>query len=83
MNTKRQYAASIWLSDETWWITGGYEYDSRTTHSSTEMYYASTRQFVPYIDLPVPMQYHNIVNINATHTAVLYGNTQAMSSLDR
>ena len=39
--------------------------------NSTEVYDASAGQFVPYIDLPMPMQSHNIVNINATHAVAL------------
>lgn len=83
MNVKREYAEAVRLSDEMWWITGGIDHYLGTTHSSTEMYHASTKQFVPYVDLPVPMDHHNIVNINATHTVVLYGYTQEIYSFDR
>lgn len=49
-----------------WWVTGG-------ETISTELYDDTTRQFYSYVDLPKTMSYHNMVNINDTHTVILGG----------
>ena len=71
MNEIREYAKAVWLSDELWWITGGFDDYTGTSQDSTELYHTVTKQFVPYVDLPIPMRSHNIVNINSTHTVAI------------
>ena len=71
MNEAREYAKAVWVSDDLWWITGGFDNAEGNSLSSTELYDASARHFVPYVDLPTPMHSHNMVNINATHTVAV------------
>ena len=71
MNEVREYAKAVWISDDLWWITGGFDNYEGSSLNSTELYDASERKFSPYIDLPTPMHSHNIVNINSTHTIVI------------
>merc|ERR1711860_30805 len=76
MNEKRAYSGAIMLSDEQWWVVGGYNGSSRV--DSTEVYDATTKQFTPSIDLPQAMAYHNIFHINDTHIGLL-GPTDTLS----
>ncbi len=55
-----------------WWVTGGYN-DDDLQLQSTELYDADTMTFAPYVDLPRPVAYHNLVNINDTHMIMLGG----------
>ena len=72
MTEARAYAASAQFGDTgLWWITGG-ENDNGVTES-TEIYDGATEQFTPFVDLPVPMYGHNLVNINNTHMVALGG----------
>ena len=69
MNEKRGYAAAIMLSDEQWWVTGGY--NGIDLLDSTEVYDVTTKQFTQSINLPISMRFHNIFHINDTHIGLL------------
>ena len=72
MNRERGFAAAIMLSDEQWWVTGGYNNeDGYQYFDSTEVYDVTTKQFTQSINLPNPMRYHNIFHINDTHIGLL------------
>ena len=71
MNKPRIDAASAWITDEEWWVTGGFQYENYERMRSTEVYDASTREFEPYVDLPVAANRHNLVNVNETHTVLV------------
>jgi len=69
MNEKRVDAAAIMLSDEQWWVTGGF--NDNGVLDSTEVYDVTTKQFTPSINLPTEMDEHNIFHINDTHIGLL------------
>ncbi len=52
--------------------------------SSTELYLTSTGEFVPYVDLPLAMNSHNVMRVNDTHAALTQGSEdQGVFLLDR
>ena len=83
MNEAREYAKAVWLSDDLWWITGGFDNYEGNSLSSTELYDVSARKSVPYLDLPTPMHSHNIVNVNATHTVAVDEYDEDIYIIDR
>ncbi len=83
LNVKRQSAAAIRLSDDLWWITGGHDPYTKENHMSTELYYASRKQFELYVDLPRAMYQHNMVKINQTTTLVFDPLDKDIFSFDR
>ena len=70
MTVKRAWAKGVKLSEELWWIVGGYS-GSGGVQRSTEIYNATSGLFSSYIALPISMNYHNIFNINETHVALI------------
>lgn len=69
MNSERTASSSIRLSEDQWWITGGYDQNGRT--KSTEVYEANSNSFNDFVDLPEETYFHNIVNVNQTHLALV------------
>ena len=69
MTITRVWAKGVKLSEDLWWIVGGNS--GNEVLKSTEIYNATSRQFSQYIDLPIPMYFHNIFNINQTHVALI------------
>ena len=66
MREERTLAAAVSLSDDHWWITGG-----RYKMNSTEVYDENLNSFSDFVDLPQRMEYHEIWNLNQTHTVLI------------
>ena len=76
----RRHSAAVKISEDEWWITGG---DDSGDVNSTEIFQASTKQFVPYIELPKTMYEHNIFSINDTHFALIDSGPEDVYIFDR
>ena len=66
--------ASVQLTPDIWWITGGQGGDSDPEFNTTEVYSNSNGHFTSYVNLPRPASFHNLVAINETHFVFLGGN---------
>ena len=66
----RTEAAAVQMTSNTWWVTGGSNGSSLL--ATTEMFTAG-QGFAPYVDLPQPKYYHNLVKVNETHIMLLGG----------
>ena len=71
MTSLRYAAAAVRFSDDLWWVTGGY--DGISDQQSTELYNATDKTWYPYVDLPKPMVFHNLVSVSDTHVILLGG----------
>ena len=71
MTTSRKSAYSAIIHGK-WWITGGYN-GVEDLLSSTEIYEADMNIFKRYLDLPMPMEYHNILAVNSSTVIILGG----------
>ena len=70
MTQGRKYAKGLKLSDELWWVTGGYV-SGPSFLQSTEVFNVSSNEFKPYLDLPQAFEYHNVFTMNETHVAIV------------
>ena len=43
MTAVREYAKAAWISDDLWWVTGGFDNYRGESLNSTELYNASTK----------------------------------------
>lgn len=79
MNTRRSFGVSSKFenNDDLWWITGGD--GDPSAGDTTEMYSESAKQFDNGIDLPKSLYFHEMVNLNNTHTVVLGDDTPSSS----
>ena len=66
---QRNYAVST-VVQETWWTTGGF---IGLYLKSTEVYDYVTSDFAPFMDLPAPRDFHNLVKINESFIMLLGG----------
>ncbi len=68
--------------EDIWWVTGGWNGE---TINSTEVYTVDDNDFEFGVDLPRPLGYHNLVNVNNTHMVVLggYDVTNLVFMIDR
>ena len=73
MVSPRLSAAAAQFTADLWWVTGGHHNGS--TLDTTELYNANTGAFASYVDLPKPMEAHNVVALNETHMVLLGGHS--------
>ncbi len=64
--------------DDLWWVTGGR--NGTVVSASTEMFSESANQFTFKSYLPIELEFHEMVNINNSHTIVL-GDETATSNV--
>ena len=71
MNMKRNNAAGAMFEgdDDNWWITGGSDGDN--VLNSSEIFNVMDNTFSMGIEIPLPLNHHNLVNVNNTHMVLL------------
>lgn len=65
--------ASVELTPDLWWITGG-QASGTFEFNSTEVYSYSSGTFTSYVNLPRGASFHNLFAVNDTHFVFLGGN---------
>ena len=70
MTQARDDAVAILISDDQWWVTGGF-YSGYM--DSTEIYTASVNAFANSTVLPTELGFHNVVKVNETFAVVFGG----------
>ena len=74
MSWHRKEPTTVNLSDDEWWLTGGYNgYIEESGITNTTEIYTTGVGFSPFIDLHDPRFRHNVVKINSTHLMVVGG----------
>ena len=71
MTSARAYAATTSL-DGQWWITGGGRLVPSYL-SSTEIWNSDNETFTPYLDLPGPREFHNLVSLDNKRAMLIGG----------
>jgi len=66
MVTTRKESAGIVLSNGDWWVSGGKDENEELVQTS-EVLDLDDGWALTSMDLPVPIDFHNIVQINDTH----------------
>ncbi len=75
MTMDRYWAAGATFNGTNlWMISGGSGIVG--LENSTEIYDVVNGRFYPYVDMPVKLKGHNMVNVNNTHMVVLGGDEQ-------
>ena len=57
-------------NSDLWWVTGG-----SGGGATSEMYHASINRFLDDSYIPKQISFHNLINVNNTHTVMLGGSS--------